>query len=153
MYFWSSWRCTGCYRKVVDRPPHGTVHEIDVVLFLPTNRSGNDENYCFVVTTLPSLQDGEESTVFVSQLDWIEEELPPSSSMPVDKNPEGEFLNETHCLLGLPLNKTDANQHYCFIVTVTPSMDGEEERILIEEVHHWPDDVPPLPMGGIFYCF
>jgi len=194
-YVWSASRYTGHYCRGDPLTPSdvelGTLHEIDLVLKLPTNLTDEDENYCFLVT-VTSLQEEEGMDMrqkmtmpkhcFISQLDWIEEELPPSSSMSmqyiktfgrifldgevpkmgyippsndmpniwssvghhVGKRPEGE-LHEIDLVLGLPINYTDEDKHYRFVLTVTSRKDGEEERIFIKVVDHWPEDVPSPP--------
>ena len=179
-YVWSTNRHAGHFcRGVPSNLQLLTLHEIDLVLKLPTNLTDEDENYCFLVT-VTSLKDGQ--VAFISQLDWIEEEalplydlmqysktfgyvfvgeedpkmgyIPPSTDMPnlwssvgrhVGKSRDELELHEIDLVLGLPINQTDEDKHHCFVLTVTSRKDGEEERIFIEEVDHWPEDAPSPP--------
>lgn len=56
---------------------YSNLHEINLLLGLPTNETDDDETYFFSVTVASS-KDGGEEKVFISQEDWVEE-LPPST--------------------------------------------------------------------------
>ena len=190
-YVWSCSRYTGHYCRgdplISSYFEVGTLHEIDLVLKLPTNVTDEDENYSFLLT-VTSLQEEEGMDMrqkmitpkhcFISQLDWIEEEsygsssksreyieffgrrfldgevpklgyIPPSNDVPniwssvghhVGKCPDGE-LHEIDLVFGLPINCTDEDKHYRFVLIVTSQKDGEEEeRIFIKVVHHEMED-------------